>query len=323
MRAELKDLQSALPPQYAFAHVIKDNPTPINERIAIGGVPENQGDEAPRAFLSILSKDEPKPFTKGAGRLELAEAIASPDNPLTARVIVNRIWQHHFGEGIVRTVSNFGRMGDTPSHPALLDHLASEFIANNWSMKKLHRAIMLSETYQRSAEQNAKNQEVDPDNRLLWRANRQRLDAEAMRDTLLQVSGELDTTPGANPVPLEKADNKKRSIYGMISRRKLDGTLALFDFPNPNLTAEKRIVTATPLQQLYFLNGEFLAARATSLAKKLTGATDEKINQAYRTIYGRNATNEELALGKEFTAAGDWRAYAQVLLSANELLFVN
>ena len=323
VRAELKDLQSALPPQYAFAHVIKDNPTPINERIAIGGVPENQGDEAPRAFLSILSKDEPKPFTKGAGRLELAEAIVSPDNPLTARVMVNRIWQHHFGEGIVRTVSNFGRMGDTPSHPALLDHLASEFITNNWSMKKLHRAIMLSEAYQRSAEQNPKNQEVDPDNRLLWRANRQRLDAEAMRDTFLHLSGELDTTPGTNPVPLEKPDNKKRSIYGMISRRKLDGTLALFDFPNPNLTAEKRIVTATPLQQLYFLNGEFIAARAAALAAKLTGAPDEKIHQAYRTLYGRNATNEELALGKEFTASGDWRAYAQVLLSANELLFVN
>ena len=144
-----------------------------------------------------------------------------------------------------------------------------------------------------------------------------------MRDTLLQVSGELDPTPGAKPIPLEKSDNKKRSIYGMISRRKLDGTLALFDFPNPNLTAEKRIVTATPLQQLFFLNGEFLAARAAALAEKLKGAPDEKIHQAYRTIYGRNATADELNLGKEFTASGDWRAYAQVLLSANELLFVN
>lgn len=323
MRAELKDLESAMPPRYAFAHVIKDNPTPITERVAIGGVAGNLGEEAPRAFLSILSKGEPAPFTKGSGRLELAEAIVSPDNPLTARVMVNRIWQHHFGEGLVRTVSNFGRMGDTPSHPALLDHLAASFVENGWSMKKLHREILLSETYQRSAEQNAKNQTVDPDNRQLWRANRQRLDAEAMRDTLLALSGELDASPGAEPAPLEKAENRKRSVYGYISRRKLDGTLALFDFPNPNLTAEKRIVTATPLQQLYFLNGEFLAARAEALAKRLTGSPEERIRQAYRTVYGREATAAELQLGREFVAGGEWRAYAQVLLSANELLFVN
>jgi len=323
MRAELKDLQAALPPQYAFAHAIKDNPTAINERVALNGVPENLGEEAPRAFLSILSAGEPKPFSKGSGRLELAEAIANSANPLTARVMVNRIWQHHFGDGLVRTVSNFGRMGETPSHPELLDRLASSFIESGWSMKKLHREIMLSETYQRSAEQNEKNYAADPDNRLLWRANRQRLDAEAMRDTLLAVSGELDGAPGAKPMPLDKAGNRKRSIYGFVSRRKLDGTLALFDFPNPNLSAEKRIVTATPLQQLYFLNGEFLAARAEALAKKLTGSSDERIRQAYRTVFGREATQEELKLGKEFVAGGEWRAYAQVLLSANELLFVN
>ena len=323
MRAEMKDLQAALPPQYPFAHAVKDNPTPINERVAIGGAPENLGEEAPRAFLSILSAGDPKPFTKGSGRLELAEAIASAENPLTARVMVNRIWQHHFGEGIVRTVSNFGRMGDTPSHPQLLDQLASSFVAGGWSMKKLHREILLSETYQRSAEQNEKNFAADPDNRLLWRANRQRLDAESMRDTLLQLSGELDGAPGAKPLPLDQPENRKRSIYGFISRRKLDGTLALFDFPNPNLSAEKRIVTATPLQQLYFLNGEFLGARAEALAKKLTGTPEERIRQAYRTVFGREATAAELQLGREFVAAGEWRAYAQVLLSANELLFVN
>ena len=323
MRAELKDLQSALPPPYAFAHVVQDNPTAITERVAIGGVPGNLGEEAPRAFLSILSPGEPKPFTQGSGRLELAEAIASKENPLTARVMVNRIWQHHFGEGLVRTVSNFGRMGDTPSHPRLLDYLAASFVENGWSMKKLHREILLSATYQRSAEQNARNQTVDPDNRLLWRANRQRLDAEAMRDTLLAVSGELDAAAGAQPVALDQAGNRKRSIYGYISRRKLDGTLALFDFPNPNLSAEKRIVTATPLQQLYFLNGEFFAARADALARRLTGTPSERIVQIYRTVFGREATATELQLGREFVAAGDWRAYAQVLLSSNELLFVN
>jgi len=238
-------------------------------------------------------------------------------------VMVNRIWQHHFGEGLVKTVSNFGRMGDQPSNPELLDYLAATFVENGWSMKKLHRTILLSETYQRSAESNAKNDTVDPENRLLWRANRQRLDAESMRDTLLAVSGELDTAPGAKPVPLDKPENRKRSVYGYVSRRKLDGTLALFDFPNPNLSAEKRIVTATPLQQLFFLNGEFLESRAAALAARLQGAPEERIRQAYRTVYGREATAEELALGREFTAKGEWKAYAQVLLSANELLFVN
>ena len=227
MRAELKELQSSLPPQYAFAHVIKDIDKPKNTRIRIGGQPDNLGPEAPRAFLSILSKGEPTPFKNGSGRLELAEAIADPANPLTARVMVNRIWQHHFGEGLVRSVSNFGRMGERPSHPALLDYLASTFVENGWSMKKLHRAIMLSATYQLSSNHSAEQYAVDPDNRLLWRANRQRLDAESMRDTLLAVSGELDLTMGGQPRRLDSKENLNRSIYGYVSRRKLDGSLAL------------------------------------------------------------------------------------------------
>src|SRR5262249_30623936 len=150
--------------------------TPVDEKIQIGGQPENLGETAPRAFLSILSDGPPKPFQKGSGRLELAEAIASPTNPLTARVMMNRIWQHHFGLGLVRTVSNFCRMGDTPSHPALLDYLPTRLIESGWSIKKLHREIMLSATYQLSSDYSAKSFASDPDNRLLWRANRQRLD---------------------------------------------------------------------------------------------------------------------------------------------------
>jgi hypothetical protein len=325
MRAELKDLVSKLPPQYSYAHAIKDNPTAINERIQIGGQPERLGEEAPRAFLSILSKADPKPFTQGSGRLELAEAIASPDNPLTARVFVNRIWQHHFGEGLVKTVSNFGLMGDRPSHPELLDYLASEFMANNWSIKQLHRTIMLSSTYQLSTAFNDKANEQDPSNRLLWRANRQRLDAESMRDTLFAVTGELDRTLGGKPVLLDQPTNHRRSIYGYVSRRKLDGTLALFDFPNPNLSAEQRIVTATPLQQLFFLNSEFLETRARALVDRLANikSTPERIREAYRLLYSREATPQELTLGQQFLATQSWLPYAQVLLSSSELLFVN
>ena len=325
MRAELKDLQSVLPSQYSYAHAIKDNPTPINERIQIGGQPERLGEEAPRAFLSILSKESPKPFTKGSGRMELAEAIVDPSNPLTARVFVNRVWQHHFGEGLVKTVSNFGLMGDRPSHPDLLDYLATEFIASNWSIKQLHRTIMLSSTYQLSADHNVKSFDVDPANRLLWRANRQRLDAESMRDTLLKVTGELNPTQGGTPTLLDKQDNLRRSIYGYVSRRKLDGTLALFDFPNPNLSAEQRIATATPLQQLFFLNSEFLEARAKTLIAKLQPfkSSDEKIQQAYRLVFSREATPQELQIGQQYLKTQPWLPYAQVLLSSNELLFVN
>ncbi len=325
MRAELKELQTSLPPQYAYAHAIKDNPTAVNERIQIGGVAERLGETAPRAFLSILSDGDPKPFTQGSGRLELAEAIAG--TPLTARVFVNRVWQHHFGEGLVRTVSNFGLMGERPSHPELLDALASNFIANGFSVKKLHREIMLSATYQRSGAYNEQNFAIDPANRLLWRANRQRLDAESMRDTLLSVTGELDPKAEGQAEALDKADNHRRSIYGFISRRKLDGTLALFDFPNPNLSAEQRIATASPLQQLFFLNSEFLEARAQALLKRLDRINPpaERIRQAYRLLYGRDPNAEELKIGEQFIAAdkNPWLSYAKVLLSSNELLFVN
>jgi mono/diheme cytochrome c family protein len=327
LRAELKELQSALPPPYAFAHAIKDIEKPKNQRIRIGGQPDNLGEEAPRAFLSILSKGEPKPFTEGSGRRELADAIADPANPLTARVMVNRIWQHHFGEGLVRTVSNFGRMGEKPSHPALLDYLATQFVENGWSIKKLHRAIMLSTAYQLSTDLNKENFAADPDNRLLWRANRQRLDAESMRDSLLAVSGELDESTGGPPVRLNDDKNRRRSVYGFISRRKLDGTLSLFDFPNPNLTAEKRIVTATPLQQLFFLNSEFVEERAKGLLHRVgeKSSAPERIRRAYRLVFGRDPTAEELRVGTEFVSSGKdaWLPYAQVLLSSNELLFVN
>ena len=330
MRAELAVLKQALPPPYPFAHTIKDAAKPKLERVRIGGARENPGEAVPHHFLSVLCDGEPRPFEKGSGRLELAEAIADARNPLTARVMVNRIWQRHFGAGIVRTPSDFGRMGDRPSNPELLDYLAARFIESSWSIKALHREIMLSATYQLSAEQSETNMRIDPENRMLWRANIQRLDAEALRDSLLFVSGELDLKAGGPPQRLNDANNKRRTVYGFVSRNKLDGMLALFDFPNPNITSEKRNMTESPAQELFFLNSSFIAERAQALAHRVSAGPkrDEasRIDNVYRILFGRAPARDELQLGEKFLKAKQsdaWQQYAQALLNSNEFLFVN
>ena len=324
MRAELAALKEALPPKYPFLHTIRDGPQPANARVAIRGDAQNLGEEVGRHFLRVLCEGEPKPFIDGSGRLELAEAIASPNNPLTARVMVNRIWELHFGEGLVRSPSNFGHLGERPTHRELLDYLASGFIETGWSIKVLHRKIMLSTAYALSTENSEHNFALDPDNRFLWRANlRQRLDAEALRDSLLAVSGELDPAVGGLAVPLE-SDNRRRTVYGYISRTELDAMLGLFDFPNPNSTSEHRGVTVGPLQRLYFLNNDFVMNRAKAVADRLNGGSDlddtAKINKAYRLLFGRSAKKSEIELGLEFLTEsnGAWSQYAQVLLSSSE-----
>jgi hypothetical protein len=270
----------------------------------------------------------PKPFTKGSGRLELAEAIASPQNPLTARVMVNRIWQFHFGQGIVRTPSNFGQLGDRPSHPELLDYLAATFVKNHWSIKALHRQIMLSAAYQLSTDEIEPNVTQDPDNRLLWRANMvQRLDIEALRDAILAVSGNLDLSVGG-PAARLTDENTRRTVYAFISRNKLDPTLELFDFPNPNNTIEYRSVTVGPLQRLYFMNSSFIASQSRALATRLEdeASSDEaRITCAYRLLYGRKPTQAEIQLGLDFLRETHeaWPRYAQALLSSSEFSTVN
>jgi hypothetical protein len=323
MRASLAILEKDLPPQYPFLHALTDIENPRDERIQIRGSRESLGDVAPRAFLTILAKDKPQPFAHGSGRLELAEAIASPDNPLTARVIANRIWQHHFGQGLVRTPSNFGQLGDRPSHPELLDYLARYLIDNGWSLKKLHRAILLSSVYALSSAYDRANEEADPENRLLWRFNRHRLDAESMRDSLLFVAGNLDTTPGGPPARLSD-EFRKRAVYGFVSRRRLDGYLSLFDFPNPNGTSEQRLETNVPLQRLFFMNSELINKEAGLLAARLKGPSDTgKIREAYSIVYSRPPTAAEIQLGLKFLDNNSWPQYAQALLSANEFEFVN
>ncbi len=320
MTTDLATAKKALPPPYPFLQTIEDNAKWNEQHVWLRGSKDNLGDVAPPHFLQILSKGDPKRF-EGKARLDLANAIANPDNPLTARVIVNRVWQHHFGQGLVRTPSNFGLQGDTPSHPELLDYLAARFMDEGWSVKKLHREIMLSAAYGLSSETVAKNQDRDPENRLLWRYNRFRLDAEGLRDSLLFVSGNLDPKIGGAPMKFGP-ENRERTAYGFVSRRKLDTVLSLFDFPNPNNTSDVRTETNVPLQRLFFMNSDFLQAQAKALVARL--GEHPTVEAAYRIVFQRVPTAEERRLGEEYIAAanGGWTRYAQVLLSSNEFEFM-
>ena len=304
--------------------------------VYLAGDPGKKGDIAERANLAIFTQGEKVPYeSAGSGRLEFANSIASEDNPLTARVMVNRIWSGHFGKGLVGTLSNFGTLGDRPSHPALLDFLALEFMQNSWSMKHIHRLVMNSATYQQSSQFNAQKFEADPDNKLIWRMNRRRLEVEPWRDGLLAVSGELQLDMGGPSTNLDDANNKRRTLYGFVSRHRLNELLRLFDFPDPNITAAARPVTTVPLQQLFVLNSDFMMNRARALSSRveseMVGTLEEKIQKVFELLYGRSADDADVALGKEFleTVGSEsdmksaWDQYALALLSANEFMFVD
>lgn len=314
--------KAALPERYPYLQTISDKEKLADMRVHVRGDRNNLGDPAPRRFLAILSPEERSQFKNGNGRLELAEAIADPKNPLTARVMVNRIWMNHFGRGIVNTPSNFGQLGERPTHPELLDYLASEFVGSGWSIKKLHRQIMLSDTYALSTHEMEPNTTKDASNTLFWRANLRRLDVESLRDSMLYVSGKLDLkVPEAMPERIVKSDH--RTVYGFISRRKLDGMLALFDFPQPVSTAEQRMRTNVPPQRLFLMNSPFVEEQAKGLAGRLSGENEAKIHEAYRLVFGRDVEPNELKLGLDFLREGDWTQYARVLLTSNEFLFMD
>lgn len=314
-------------------HALTESNKQKNARVRIRGNSGNLGDEAPRRFLRVLAGDNPAPFNKGSGRLDLAECIANKDNPLTARVMVNRIWAYHFGRGIVNTPGNFGSLGERPTHPELLDYLAAQFVASGWSIKALHRQIMLSSAYQMNSEYNEQNAKSDPDNLYLWRMNRQRLEVEPWRDAMLAVAGTLDATLGGPPIDLSSADNLRRTLYGAVSRHQLDPLLRLFDFPDPNLTSDKRALTIIPLQQLFVLNSDFMQRQSKALVarvEKEAGSNDvSKIQRAFVLAYSRYPSEKEIQIGLKFLAANGsskataWEKYAQVLLSANEFAFVD
>ena len=282
-----------------------DNANPANARVFIKGSRQNLGPEAPRQFLEILSGPNRQPFKDGSGRLELAKAIASKDNPLTARVMVNRIWMNHFGSGIVRNMSDFGVRSEDPTHPELLDYLAATFMENGWSIKKMHKLIMLSNTYQQSSEDNPRYGSLDPSNSYFYKANRRRLDFEAFRDSLIFVSGKLDLTMGGQPVEITRAPfPPRRSVYAFIDRRNLPEMFRTFDMANPESTVAQRFTSTVPQQALFMLNSPMIASLARGLVEKKEfkdfRSDHQRIASLYASVYQRSPEPIEMKLGIRF-----------------------
>ncbi|MBI3851130.1 MAG: PSD1 domain-containing protein [Verrucomicrobia bacterium] len=331
--------------------------TPHNARMQLRGDPDKPGLEVPRRFLQVLGGQELPPNTSGSGRLQLAEWLTSLRNPLTARVMVNRIWQHHFGAGIVRTPNNFGKQGRPPTHPELLDYLATQFVESGWSVKAMHRLIMLSRVYQLSSGNDAENFACDPDNEWLWNFSRHRLDAESLRDAILMVSGDLDlTVGGAHSFPpaerrnftqhapfLAVYESKQRSVYLMVQRIKRHPYLALFDGADANESTAARAVSTTPLQALFFMNDPFVHEQSEKFATRLINARaddHQRIILAYQLALGRAPSDAEvhsvenylrncldeltttsIPASKHLEMA--WASYAGVLFSSNEFCYVD
>jgi len=291
------------------ALVLKDRPPGPNPRIFVRGSASRLGDEVPRQFVGLISGPDRKPFREGSGRLELARAIACADNPLTARVMVNRIWQHHLGLGLVKTPSDFGLRAESPSHPELLDWLAHRFIAEGWSVKAMHRLILSSAVYQQSSAEGESPfsqalEASDPDNRLLAHYPIRRLEFEAVRDAMLAVSGELDLTTGGKPMQLLEAANQRRTVYAYVDRQFLPGTFRTFDFANPDIHVAVRHETTVPQQALFFLNGSFAASRARTLVGRFAGLpAEERVQLLHQAVYQRRASRAEIMAALQFIEA--------------------
>jgi len=362
---EKRDKFAKTAPFYEKAFAVIEG-KPKNARIHIRGEPGKQGDEAPRRFLQILGGEQLPLDEKGSGRRQLAEWVSDPKNPLTARVMVNRIWQYHFGKGLVQTPNDFGLRGKAPTHPELLDYLATRFIESGWSVKAMHKLIMLSQTYRQtsgaadgseSARAPTSAATMDPNNELLWKFDRRRLDAEAIRDAMLFVSGELDTsTCVTHAFPPEEKWNytqhnpfnavypsKYRSVYLMQQRIKKHPYLELFDGADPNSSSATRVINTTPLQALFMMNDAFMHEQAGHFARRIIEITrDDKkrISTAYELAFARLPSQEELqtsqryireygeklkvkSVPEEERPMAAWTSFARALLSHNEFVYID
>jgi hypothetical protein len=342
-------------PHYDRAYAVGEG-VPANARIQIKGNPLKLDREIPRGFLKILGGQRLREGESGSGRRELADWLADPKNPLMPRVIVNRIWLYHFGAGLVRTPNDFGARGQRPTHPELLDYLASRFIAGGFSIKAMHKQLMLSRAYQMQTADNAAAALKDPDNRWLWKFNRRRLDAEEIRDAMLAVSGTLDCTRGGahpfkpewewrytqhNPF-VDDFESNRRSVYLLHQRIRLQPILSLFDGADPNAATGQRPVSTTAIQALFVMNDPFVHRQAERFAERLlstSGTTDSRIEFAFQLVFGRSASPDELREGLQYLAeiepklglanvVGDrntaaWASYCRVLFSANEFIYLD
>jgi hypothetical protein len=353
-RERQKELE-ANPPAVPRAYAVSEG-KPADAKVQMKGQPGKLGDLVPRGFLQVLGGQTLPKEEKGSGRLELARWLTDAKNPLTARVMVNRIWQHHFGRGIVQSPNDFGTRGKAPTHPELLDYLAGRFVAGGWSIKSMHKLIMHSRAYQMSSDENESYAQRDPDNDWLWRFSPRRLDAEEVRDAMLVVGGDLDTTmTEGHPFPPESEwhytqhtpfvaayPTSRRSVYLMQQRIKKNPFLELFDGADTNATTGERPVSTTPLQALFMMNDPFAHAEAERFAVRIEKVTDEtkRIELAYRLAFGRSASRDEVEEGedylKECAAAmkgtkvpteeqsrAALASYCRVLLSSNEFIFVD
>ncbi len=309
LRKDVETMEKALPEKYAYVHGVRDVDKPVDLKVHLRGNPTRLGDTVPRGFLSVLHPERVT-FSKGSGRLELARTITT--QPIALRVMVNRVWKEHFGTGLVNTPSNFGINGERPTHPELLDYLAQYFVDHGLSTKALHREIMRSAVYQLSAANQPAAFAKDSGNRLYWRANRHRMSAEQIRDAILFVSGRLDGRVGGPSVTLTPLADR-RTVYGKVSRYKLDEFLQLFDFPSPSQSAEQRFSTSVPLQRLFFMNSDFMQQHAERLAEQVADEADDpaRIQKVYRRLFGRAPTAEETKAGRDFLQAEALKQYEE------------
>ncbi|WP_372896173.1 DUF1549 and DUF1553 domain-containing protein, partial [Stieleria sp.] len=318
-------------------HIVREG-KPQDLKVMIRGDAKRLGETVPRGFLTVLTPTQTEPaaadgfaggFSNGSGRAALADAVVHSSNPLTARVIVNRVWHQLMGAPIVATPSNFGSLGGRPSHPLLLDDLAVRFMNAGWSLKWLQREIVLSATYGQSSEIDPVQSETDPDNQWRWRMPRRRLSLEAYRDAILSASGGLDTQIGGRSIDPQQTSTGRRTVYSEVSRLDLSPMLARFDFPDPNAHSPGRHETTTPLQKLFLLNSPFLIHHASMLAERVRTArpTDrQRIVFAWQLVYGRTPSDEERELAERYVADGireRWNGLAQTLLISNEMFMLD
>jgi cytochrome c553 len=351
LRAELKQLEETAPPEPDMACAVQEGEV-VDQKVFIRGDYNSPGQDAPKAFPAIVAGEDQPSIGSGSGRPELAKWLASPENPLTARVMVNRIWQWHFGEGIVSTASNFGRMGGRPSHPELLDYLARRFVESGWSVKQMHRLILNSSAYRMSSETTEAKAQEDPENLLLSRFSRRRLDVEEIRDGLLAIDGSLNFEMGGtlqsgfgtdsensnDRLSIDPTTVKRRMVYLPLRRSNLPTLLNLFDFGDATIPLDKRPLTNVAPQALFMMNSEFVAERARDVAQSLLNAKDlsdsARIERAYLRTLNRRPGAEELDSGltyltglkSRFASISDldaWQSLCRILIASNEFVYVD